>query len=159
MKLLLDFFPIVLFFIVYKMTNDIILATVVLVPATLVQMAYTRWSTGKIEKMQLATLILVVVFGGLTFALQDGVFIKWKPTAANWLFALIFLGSQFIGSKTVVQRIMGKNLQMPKAAWRKLNLAWCTFFALMGGLNLYVAFGFSEDVWVNFKLFSSNDCY
>ena len=153
MKLLVDFLPIVIFFVVYKLTNDLIIATAVLIPATMLQMAYTWWATKKIEKMQLTTLVLVVVLGGLTIALQDGQFIKWKPTIVNWLFGLVFLGSQFIGKKPVVQRLMGKSVDLPAAVWRQLNVAWAVFFAAMGAINLYVAFNFSEQAWVDFKLF------
>lgn len=153
MKLLVDFLPIVIFFVVYKLTDDLIIATAVLIPATMLQMAYTWWATKKIEKMQLTTLVLVVVLGGLTIALQDGQFIKWKPTIVNWLFGLVFLGSQFIGKKPVVQRLMGKSVDLPAAVWRQLNVAWAVFFAAMGAINLYVAFNFSEQAWVDFKLF------
>ena len=153
MKLLVDFLPIVIFFVVYKMTNDLILATAILIPATMLQMGYTWLTTKKIEKMQLVTLIMVVVLGGLTVALQDGQFIKWKPTIVNWLFGLAFLGSQFIGKKPVVQRLMEKGIQLPSCIWRQLNFAWFVFFAVMGSLNLYVAFNYSEATWVDFKLF------
>ena len=153
MKLLVDFLPIVIFFVVYKMTNDLILATAILIPATMLQMCYTWLTTKKIEKMQLVTLIMVVVLGGLTVALQDGQFIKWKPTIVNWLFGLAFLGSQFIGKKPVVQRLMEKGIQLPSRIWRQLNFAWFVFFAVMGSLNLYVAFNYSEATWVDFKLF------
>ena len=153
MKLLVDFLPIVIFFVVYKMTNDLILATAILIPATMLQMGYTWLTTKKIEKMQLVTLIMVVVLGGLTVALQDGQFIKWKPTIVNWLFGLAFLGSQFIGKKPVVQRLMEKGIQLPSGIWRQLNFAWFVFFAVMGSLNLYVAFNYSEATWVDFKLF------
>ena len=153
MKLLVDFLPIVIFFVVYKLTDDLIIATAVLIPATMLQMAYTWWATKKIEKMQLTTLVLVVVLGGLTIALQDGQFIKWKPTIVNWLFGLVFLGSQFIGKKPVVQRLMEKSVDLPAAVWRQLNVAWAVFFAAMGAINLYVAFNFSEQAWVDFKLF------
>ena len=153
MKLLVDFLPIVIFFVVYKMTNDLILATAILIPATMLQMGYTWLTTKKIGKMQLVTLIMVVVLGGLTVALQDGQFIKWKPTIVNWLFGLAFLGSQFIGKKPVVQRLMEKGIQLPGRIWRQLNFAWFVFFAVMGSLNLYVAFNYSEATWVDFKLF------
>jgi len=153
MKLLVDFLPTVIFFVVYKMTNDLILATAILIPATMLQMGYTWLTTKKIEKMQLVTLIMVVVLGGLTVALQDGQFIKWKPTIVNWLFGLAFLGSQFIGKKPVVQRLMEKGIQLPSRIWRQLNFAWFVFFAVMGSLNLYVAFNYSEATWVDFKLF------
>lgn len=153
MKLLLDFLPIVIFFIVYKTTNDIILATAILIPATLLQMLYTWIKTHKIEKMQLVTLALVVVLGGATVLFQDKTFIQWKPTVVNWLFGLAFLGSQFIGEKTIVERIMGSNISLPDNAWRHLNAAWVIFFMLMGIINLFVAYSFSEETWVNFKLF------
>jgi len=119
----------------------------------MLQMGYTWLTTKKVEKMQLVTLILVVVLCGLTVALQDGQFIKWKPTIVNWLFGLVFLGSQFIGKKPVVQRLMGKSMELPSRIWRQLNLAWVVFFAAMGGINLYVAFNYSESTWVDFKLF------
>jgi intracellular septation protein len=153
MKLLLDFLPIVIFFIVYKTTNDIILATAILIPATLLQMLYTWIKTHKIEKMQLVTLALVIVLGGATVLFQDKTFIQWKPTVVNWLFGLAFLGSQFIGEKTIVERLMGSNISLPSFAWKNLNIAWVVFFIAMGALNLFVAYTFSEEAWVNFKLF------
>lgn len=153
MKLLLDFLPIVIFFIVYKTTNDIILATAILIPATLLQMLYTWIKTHKVEKMQLVTLALVIVLGGATVLFQDKTFIQWKPTVVNWLFGLAFLGSQFIGEKTIVERIMGSNITLPDFAWKNLNLAWVFFFIVMGVINLFVAYTFSEETWVNFKLF------
>lgn len=153
MKLLLDFLPIIIFFGVYKATDDIIIATAVLIPATLLQMLYTWIRTHKIEKMQLVTLVLVVLLGGATVLLQDKTFIQWKPTVVNWLFGLAFLGSQFIGDKTIVERLMGSNIELPAFAWRSLNIAWVVFFALMGIINLIVAYNFSEEIWVNFKLF------
>ncbi len=153
MKLLLDFFPIIIFFGVYKYTGDIIIATAVLIPATLLQMLYTWFKEHKIEKMQLVTLILVVVMGGATVLLQDKTFIQWKPTVVNWLFAAVFLGSQFIGNKTIIERIMSANIELPKPVWNTLNLAWVAFFIAIGALNLFVAYNFSEDIWVDFKLF------
>ncbi|NVK39936.1 MAG: septation protein A [Oceanospirillaceae bacterium] len=153
MKLLLDFLPVIIFFIVYKATGNIVLATAILIPATLAQMLYTWIRTHSIEKMQLVTLVLVVLLGGATVLFQDKTFIQWKPTVVNWLFALAFLGSQFIGSKTIVQRLMESNLELPTFAWRKLNIAWVLFFVVMGALNLLVAYTLSEEAWVNFKLF------
>ncbi len=153
MKLLLDFLPVIIFFGVYKSTDDIILATAVLIPATLLQMLYTWIRSHKIEKMQLVTLALVVLLGGATVIFQDKTFIQWKPTVVNWLFGVAFLGSQFIGSKPIVQRLMEGNLELPAIAWRNLNIAWVIFFIVMGVLNLLVAYNFSEETWVNFKLF------
>lgn len=153
MKLLLDFLPIIIFFAVYKSTDDIILATAVLIPATMLQMAWTWWKTHTIEKMQLVTLGLVVVMGGATVLLQDKTFIQWKPSVVNWLFGLAFLGSQFIGKKPIVQRIMDSSITLPDAIWRNLNIAWTLFFMAMGVVNLIVVYTMSEEAWVNFKLF------
>ncbi|MGB0662271.1 MAG: septation protein A [Pontibacterium sp.] len=153
MKLLLDFLPIVIFFVVYKNTDDIILATAVLIPATLLQMAYTWFKTKTIEKMQLVTLVLVVVLGGATVAFQDKTFIQWKPSIVNWLFGLAFLGSHYIGDKPIVQRLMGASINLPSHAWLKLSWAWIAFFFAVGGVNLFVAYTFSEEIWVDFKLF------
>jgi len=153
MKILLDFLPVIVFFAVYKFTNDILLATAVLIPATLLQMLYSWKVQGKIEKMQLVTLVLVVLLGGATLAFQDKAFIQWKPTIVNWLFAVGFLATQFIGDKTVVERLMGSSMELPKAVWSRLNLAWVVFFVAVGIVNLYVAYNFSEEIWVDFKLF------
>lgn len=127
MKLLLDFLPVIIFFAVYKFSGDIILATAVLIPATLAQMAYTWFTTHKVEKMQLVTLGLVIILGGATVALDNKAFIQWKPTIVNLLFAAAFLGSQFIGKKTIVERLMGQAVELPAFVWRRLNLAWVAF--------------------------------
>jgi intracellular septation protein len=103
--------------------------------------------------MQLVTLVLVVLLGGATLAFQDKAFIQWKPTIVNWLFAVGFLATQFIGDKTVVERLMGSSMELPKAIWSRLNLAWVAFFIAVGIVNLYVAYNFSEEIWVDFKLF------
>lgn len=153
MKFLIDFFPIVIFFAVYKYTNDIILATAVLIPATAIQIFYTWFKNKTIEKMHIVTLVLVLVLGGLTIALNDKTFIQWKPTLVNWLFALAFLGSQFIGKRTIIEMMMSGNIELPKPVWKNLNLSWVAFFTIAGAVNLYVAYNFSEDTWVNFKLF------
>lgn len=153
MKLLFEFFPIIIFFAVYKYTGDIITATAVLIPATIAQMGYTWIRTHKIEKMHLVTLILVIVFGGATVLLEDKTFIQWKPSVINWLFAIAFLGTQFIGKKPLVQRIMEANIELPGEIWRRLNSAWVVFFTFSGAINLVVVYTMSEEAWVNFKLF------
>ncbi|ADZ92221.1 septation protein A [Marinomonas mediterranea] len=153
MKILFDFLPIIVFFVVYKMTNDIIIATAVLIPATILQVGYTWWKHKQIEKMHIVSLALVVLLGGATVLMGDGDFIKWKPTIVNGLFALAFLGSQFIGNKNLIQRMMGDKISLPFKVWRTLNLAWVGFFIVSGLTNLYVAFNFSEEIWVDFKLF------
>lgn len=153
MKWLLDFLPIIFFFVVYKLTGDILIATAVLIPATLLQMLYSWRIQKKIETMQLVTLAFVILLGGATLAFQDRTFIQWKPTVVNWLFGLGFLTTQLIGQKTGVERLIGTRISMPKLIWRRLNLAWVVFFMILGVVNLYVAYNFSEDFWVNFKLF------
>ncbi|WP_372739228.1 septation protein A [Neptunomonas sp.] len=153
MKLLLDFFPIIIFFGVYKYTGDIIMATAILIPATLLQILYTWIKEHRIEKMQFVTLVLVIIMGGATVIFQDKTFIQWKPTVVNWLFGAAFLGSHFIGAKTIIERIMSANIDLPQHVWKTLNFAWVFFFLLMGVINLIVAYNFSEETWVNFKLF------
>lgn len=153
MKLLFDFLPIVIFFVVYKMTNNLILATAVLIPATLLQVGFTWLKHKTVEKMHLVSLALVVLLGGATVLMGDGDFIKWKPTIVNGLFAIVFFASQFVGNKNIIQRMMGDKLELPFKVWRNLNLAWVGFFIVSGLTNLYVAFSFSEEVWVDFKLF------
>ncbi len=132
---------------------DIYTATAVLIVACAIQTFGHRIIKGRFENAHLITLILVALFGGLTLFLQDDVFIKWKPTAINWLFAIVFIGSRFIGEKPVIERMMGANIVLPSTVWTKLNLAWALFFIVLGALNLYVAFSFDTDTWVNFKLF------
>lgn len=158
MKMLVDFLPILVFFVVYHLTKDLVLATAVLIPATLLQVLYTWWRHRRVEKMHLVTLALVVVLGGATVMLQDGEFIKWKPTVVNWLFAVAFLLSPLWGrgdgaGKTLVQRMMEKSISLPAQVWSRLNLAWVGFFVALGALNVFVFTYYSEETWVNFKLF------
>jgi len=152
MKLLYDFLPILLFFIAYKFFG-LYVATAVAIGAAFLQVSihwlrFKRW-----DKMQVITLILIVVLGGATLLLRDEIFIKWKPTIINWLFALVFLGSQFIGDKPVIQRLIGQQIVLPAAIWQRLSLSWVIFFFLLGVVNLWVVYNFSTDAWVNFKLF------
>ena len=174
MKLFIDFFPIFIFFLVYSFAPElveatsgfyspdtlallqdkpIILATAVLIPATCLQVLYIWLSSHKLEKMHLISLGLVLVLGAATIISQDDTFIKWKPTVLNWLLALVFLGSQFIGQKSLLQHMLGQKLELPNNAWRNLNLLWVGFFFTTGVINLYVAYSFSENTWVNFKMF------
>jgi len=156
-KLLFDFFPVVLFFVAYKMHDDpqegIIFATAVAIVASIAQVAYTWLKARKVERMHVVTMALIVVLGGLTIALNDETFIKWKPTLVNWLFGLVFLGSHFVGSKPLVKRMMDSSIELPDPIWIRVSMAWIVFFAACGALNLYVAYSFDTDTWVNFKLF------
>lgn len=152
MKFLYDFFPIVLFFIAYKM-EGIFVATAVAIVATIAQISFFWFKHRRFENMHLITLALIVVFGGLTLILQDEMFIKWKPTVLNWLFGAVFLGSQYYGSKTVTERLMGKSISLAVPVWIHLNLSWVIFFFALGFINLYVVYFYDTDTWVNFKLF------
>ena len=152
MKLLADLFPVILFFIAYKAAG-IYVATGVAIAASAAQVAWNRWRHGRVETLHWATLGLIVVFGGLTLVLHDPVFIKWKPTLVNWLFATAFLGSALFMERSLLQRMMGHAVVLPDPVWRRLNLAWVGFFLFAGAANLFVAYRFSEQAWVNFKLF------
>ncbi len=152
MKLLFDFLPIVLFFVAYKLA-DIYVATGVLIVATLAQVGWIWLRRRQIEKLPLITAGLALVLGGATLILHDPIFVKWKPTVVNWLFATAFIVSCFIGQKPLLERMMGGQLELPTPVWVKLTFAWALFFLIMGLTNLYVAFTFDENTWVNFKLF------
>ncbi len=154
MKLLFDFLPIALFFIAYKFGN-IYIATGIAIVTSLIQVLWTKSRQGRFETMPLITLGIISVLGGATLIFQNELFIKWKPTAVYWALALVFLGSQFLSPKPIIQRMTEQNLQLPSAAWKKLNLSWVLFFTLMGCANVYVLKNFDTDTWVNFKLFGT----
>jgi intracellular septation protein len=182
MKLLFDFFPIILFFVSYyqahffientfigqlidpakpEFINATILATAVAIIASFVQVAIHWFKTHRFERMHIFSLALISVLGGITIFLGNPAFIQWKPTILNWLFAAVFLGSMFVGEKPIIQRMMGEHITLPDPVWKTLNLSWIAFFFISGAANLYVAFyynleGSAEtrmDTWVNFKLF------
>lgn len=168
MKQFAELVPILLFFIVYKMSgyelqlgsfhytfDGIYTATGVLMVATLFQVIFARFSTGKLEKRQLWLLIAVWAFGGATILLHNELFIQWKPTIFNWALGLVFLGSQFIGEKNLIARTLGSQIEVPDFVWRRVNLLWVSYFFLVGGLNLWVAYQFSEEAWVDYKLYSA----
>ncbi|WJW76646.1 septation protein A [Thiohalobacter sp. IOR34] len=152
MKFLFDFFPVLLFFVAYKLYGFYV-GTAVAVAATILQVALFWLRHRRFENSHLVVLAIVVLFGGATLIFDDPVFFKWKPTVAYWLFAIGFLGSQFIGQRSFTERMMSQALSAPRHVWTRLNLAWVVFFALMGIVNLYVAYNYPEDTWVNFKLF------
>ncbi|WP_251977126.1 septation protein A [Salinicola avicenniae] len=153
MKLLFDFLPIAIFFAVYHLSGDIITATMVLIPATLVQLGVVWWRQRRIEKMLALTSVIVIASAGATIAFRDPAFIQWKPTVINALFGIAFLLSPLFGGQTLAQRMMGKAVTLPAATWRRLNLAWVLFFFAMAALNVYVFTHYDEATWVDFKLF------
>ena len=152
MKLLLDFFPILLFFGAFKIWG-IFVATTVAIVATLLQLAWMRYSTGRTEPMQWLSLGVIVVFGGATLIAQDETFIKWKPSVLYWAMGGALLVGQVFFRRNWLQSLMKSQMALPDHAWRVMLWSWCGFFAVMGVLNLWVAYEFDTDTWVNFKLF------
>src|SRR5262245_1908685 len=152
MKFLFDIFPLVLFFIAWSL-YDIFVATAVAIAATVAQVAWMWLRQRRVDNMLWVTLAIMVVFGGATLALRDPTFIKLKPTVLYWAFAGALVGAQAIAGKNLVRVMMEKNMSLPDAIWGKLNASWAAFFIVMGMLNLYIAYSFSEAVWVQFKVF------
>lgn len=152
MKLLIDFLPIVVFFVAFKLF-DIWVATGVAIAATVAQIAWVRWSTGKVEPMHWLSLGVIVVFGGATLLAHNEDFIKWKPTVLYWLMGGVLAAGQLVFRKNLLKSLMGAQMTLPEPAWRVMNWGWVGFFAAMGAINLWVAFNFETDTWVNFKLF------
>lgn len=152
MKLLFDFFPIILFFIAFKVFN-IYIATAVAIISSIIQVFYTWFKNRRVEVMHIITLTIIVVLGSATLLFHNELFIKWKPTAINWIFAIAFITSQFFGEKPLIRRMMENNIQLPNAIWTRLNLSWVIFFTTMGAANLYVIYNYDTNTWVNFKLF------
>lgn len=181
MKFLLDFLPLLLFFGTFKFaeshkewaasfatdhlgfivsggavgvdTAPVLLATLVVIAATLVQVGTLKLMRRKIDLMLWITLALVVVLGGATVWFNNATFIKWKPTAAFWAMGLALWVSQVLFKKNLLQSMIGGELQLPDTVWSRLNLLWVSFFALMGVINLYVAYNFTTSTWATFKVF------
>ena len=181
MKLLFDFLPILLFFGMFKYAEGhkdwaakfatdhfgplvsggvvgvgeapVLLATVVVIVATLLQVATLKAMRRKVDLMLWVSLGLVIVLGGATIWFHSETFIKWKPSVLYWVMGLAFWISQAWFGRNLLQVLMGEQLVLPAPVWRRLSLAWISFFALMGVLNLYVAYTYSTGTWVNFKLF------
>ena len=178
MKLLLDICPILLFFAAYYLyvhlppevvawinqylpyelavgdtAESIYFATIIATIAAAITVVISWTHSGKPPKNHLITLVLFIIFGGITLALHNPIFIKWKPTVINLLFGAVFMGSLFVGKKTLAERIMGHAVTAPQAVWRTLTWSWVGFFVFSAVLNLYVAYYFSEEFWVNYKLF------
>jgi intracellular septation protein len=160
MKILYDFFPLLLFFGAFKL-YDIYVATAVAIAASFVQVGLFWWRNRRFETMHLVTLAVIAVFGGLTLILRDDTFIKWKPTIVYWTLGGLVLVSQFLGRKTAVEHLLGKQIELPPKVWARQNLSWGIFFLALGALNLYVAFYYAleldvaqrQEIWVNFKVF------
>ena len=176
MKFLFDLFPVILFFASYQLAGSqpesaaafanawlgggiapaqapILIATCVAIVATFAQIGWLLLRGRKVDTMLWMSLVLIVVFGGATIFFHDATFIKWKPTILYWLFAGSLLVSAFVFNKNLIRSFMEAQIKLPDNVWSRLNIAWIGFFAIMGFLNLYVAFEYPEATWVKFKLF------
>jgi intracellular septation protein len=153
----IDFLPIIAFGVAYWVRRDFQFAILVLMVAMTLQVALTWLVRRTVSRMTLASAALVIVLGGISLLLRNELIFKWKPTILNWAFAAVFLGSQFIGARPVIQRLMQSlvrdEMTLSDRDWRTLNLMWVAFFVVSGAANLYVAYNFTEAVWVNFKVF------
>lgn len=154
MKFLFDLFPVILFFLAFKL-YDIFIATAVAIVAAIVQIGWLWFRRRQVDKIMWINLAVIVVFGGATLISQDETFIKWKPTVLYWLIATVLLVSDLIFRKNLIQTMLEKQIAVPSFVWSRLNLGWISFFLAMGCINLYVAFSFSVDTWVTFKLFGA----
>ncbi len=152
MKLLFDFFPVVLFFVVFKFWG-IFVATAAAIAATFAQVAWLKLRKRKVEPMMWMSLAIIVVFGSATLVLQDETFIKWKPTILYWVFGGVLLCSDLFFRRNLIRSMLEQQVSMPEVVWKRLNWSWIGFFACMGAANLFVAFNYPTDTWVNFKLF------
>ena len=152
MKLLFDVFPVVLFFIAFKLFG-IYVATAVAMAATFVQIGWAWMRHGKVDKMLWVSLGVITIFGGATLLLGNETFIKWKPTVLYWLFASVLAVGALAFKKNFVRSMMEQQVQLPDEMWARLLVSWIGFFMVMGAVNLYVAYNYSTDAWVNFKLF------
>ncbi|MFT7686525.1 MAG: intracellular septation protein [Candidatus Azotimanducaceae bacterium] len=153
MKQFAEFVPITVFFGVYFYTRDIFLSTGVLMAAMFLQLLFEFFTTGKVEKKTLIIFGIVVVLGSLTLFFQDETFLLWKPTIVNWLFCIVLLGSHLVSEKTLLEKMLGQQLTLPAPVWKNLSLGWSLGFFVAGAINLFVAYNYSLDTWVTYKLF------
>ncbi len=181
-KFLFDLFPVLMFFITLKVAEKIssanlilakifstlgitmtvkpalvpiMLATMAVIVASIIQILWVKLKHGKVDKALWLSALLVVVLGSMTLYFQNDSFIKWKPTVLYWTFALVLILSELIWQKNIIKSMMGGNIDLPFTVWKTLNISWALFFLLLGILNLYVAFNYSIDTWANFKLFGT----
>lgn len=152
MKFLFDLFPVALFFVAFKIAG-IYVATAVAIAASLLQVGWLKLRKQRVHPMLWASLGIIVVFGGATLVFRDDTFIKWKPTVLYWLFGLVLAVSATLFHRNLIRLMLSEQVRLPAPVWARLNWSWVAFFLFMGAANLYVAFNFSLDLWVNFKLF------
>lgn len=154
MQVLIDFLPIIVFFVVYKI-EGIYAATAALIVATAVQIAIQWFRHKTVNKLLLASAGVVAVMGGITLALKNPVFIQWKVTVVYWILATAFLIGATVLKKTLMQRSMGEALDLPRRMWRQIDATWAVTFGLLGGANIFVMYNYDQDTWVDFKVFGA----
>ena len=152
MKFLFDLFPVVLFFVAFKLF-DIYVATAVAIAASILQIGWLKLKRRKVDKMMWVTLGVIAVLGGATLILHDETFIKWKPTVLYWAFGVVLTAAELLFRKNLIRAALIEQISAPDAVWTRLNWSWVAFFAFMGAANLYVAYNFPTETWVNFKVF------
>lgn len=155
MKILFDLFPVILFFVTYHVIGDIFIATSVTMGASLGQIIFSWIRDRKADPLLWISFILIIVLGSATLIFHDQLFIYWKPTALYWIMAISLLSIKTLKGINLIKKLMGTQLTLPEPIWTRLNLAWALFFIALGGVNLFVAFTFSQTFWVNFKLFGT----
>ena len=168
MRQILELIPLILFFVAYKMDGEtltlfgygyqfdgIFSATAVLMLATGLQVVLTRLITGKVEKQLMWLFAVIVIAGTATLVLRNELFIQWKPTVFNWGLAAVLFASLYIGEKSILERMLGQQMELPRQAWTQLNRLWIGNFFIVGALNLYVAYNYAEATWVDYKLYSA----
>jgi len=153
MQFLADYFPLLLFFVAFKLW-DIYVATAVAIVASVVQIAYFRWRRGKVQVQHWVSLVIIVVFGGATLVLHDETFIKWKPTVLYWLFGAILAVGRLGFRRNLLATLM-KDLALPDLIWARVTWVWVAFLVGMGCANLYVASHYPTEIWVNFKVWGA----
>jgi len=155
LELFYDFIPVLLFFIAFKVYG-IYVATMVGIVATALQVIVTRLWKKKLDRKQLITFFVFVIFGGMTLYFHNPIFVKWKPSIIFWIFGTVFLLSHVFGKKVIIQRMMENMLDgksLPPVIWKRMNLSWAFFFLILGTVNIFIAYHFSTDAWVNFKFY------
>jgi intracellular septation protein len=152
MKFLFDLLPVALFFVAFKIAG-IYVATGVAIATTLLQVGWLKFRKQRVHPMLWASLGIIAVFGGATLLLQDETFIKWKPTVLYWLFGVALAGAPLLFHRNLIRAMLSEQVELPERIWARLNWSWVAFFVFMGAANLYVAYNYSTDLWVNFKLF------
>src|SRR3990167_6150780 len=154
MKLLFDYFPIICFFIVYKLYGVFVATAATMAACVLQNIVY--WLIHKrFEKLHVITLISVLILGGFTLIFHKAIFIQWKPSIIYWIFAAVLLFGQFFSKKNLLASMLGDKIILPKKVWYNLSIAWSVFFTFLGFLNVYIIYHYSLNAWVNFKLFGT----